>query len=86
MSRELPKAENKSRQSLLKEVLSAGGYSWLEAENIGEEGAWPEASLFIAGVDINYIGTLGIAFQQYAIVTGGVGGTAELRFLNRVEK
>ena len=86
MSQELPEAENERRQNLLKEVLSAGGYSWMEAINIGEEGAWPEVSLFIAGVDINYIGTLGIAFQQYAIVAGSVGVAAEMLFLNRVEK
>ena len=81
MSRELPEAENERRQRLLKEVLSVGGYSWLEAENIGKNGDWAEASLFVTGADTKYIEALGIAFQQYALVTGGVGGAAELLFL-----
>jgi hypothetical protein len=81
MSRELPEAENARRQQLLEEVLSVGGYSWLEAENMGEDGAWAEASLFVTGADIKYIEALGVAFQQYAVVTGGVGGAAELLFL-----
>lgn len=78
-SRQLPAAENESRQNEMLTELAARGYRCLGGEGRGADPSWPaEESVLVLDIPPASARAIGRCFGQLAIVTGRRGASSKL--------
>ena len=78
-SRLLADAENRRRQTLLREALVRRGLAFYEGEGVGDDGTHPaEPSYLVLGIARDQAIALARQFDQAAIVFGEINAPAEL--------
>lgn len=78
-SQALSPQENAARMAQLEAALRAHQLPFFAGKGIGEDPNWiPEPSLFVIGADRELSLKLGRRFEQFAVVYGELGGTAQL--------
>tara|TARA_R110002167_G_scaffold55792_6_gene158402 strand:+ start:873 stop:1400 length:528 start_codon:yes stop_codon:yes gene_type:complete len=82
-SEELSDQENAKRQYLLKQTLEDLSYSFIEGKGGSDDKSWSEPSLFIPDVSIELAESLGVRFQQNAILYGERGFAPLILFCGR---
>ena len=76
----LSSEENAARHAQLLAHACALGLKVLSGRGKADRGDWVEESLLILGLDENAAVTLGVAFEQNAVVVGTIGGRAQLKW------
>ncbi|MEQ8801099.1 DUF3293 domain-containing protein [Haliea sp.] len=81
-SRPIDESVNRERQVVLAEDLEAQGLVFVPGAGQHPSNRWPaEESLLVLGLDLDASRTLGVQYQQNAIVWSGADGIAQLILL-----
>ena len=84
-SRRLAPWRNVGRDARLRYALARAGYRWLPALGEGDDPGWtPEPSVLVLGMSVPNAVHLARRLKQNAVVTGKLGGRAQLVWCGRV--